>query len=34
VRMDKESFADGWVVLRHWAGDEFLSWSFLFYVAL
>lgn len=25
VRMDKESFADGWVVLRHWAGDEFLS---------
>ncbi|KAM0382268.1 hypothetical protein ACHAPY_004255 [Fusarium culmorum] len=24
VRMDKESFADGWVVLGHWAGSEFL----------
>ncbi|CEI67245.1 hypothetical protein FVEN_g5846 [Fusarium venenatum] len=24
VRMDKESFADGWVVLRHWADSEFL----------
>ncbi|KAG5807218.1 hypothetical protein H9Q74_009035 [Fusarium xylarioides] len=24
VRMDKESFADGWVVLKHFAGSEFL----------
>lgn len=24
VRMDKESFADGWVVLGHWAESEFL----------
>ncbi|CAG7556026.1 unnamed protein product [Fusarium equiseti] len=24
VRMDKESFADGWVILGHWAGSEFL----------
>ena len=24
VRMDKESFADGWVVLKHFARSEFL----------
>jgi hypothetical protein len=25
VRMDRESFSEGWVVLKHWADDEFLS---------
>lgn len=25
VRMDKKGFEEGWVVLRHWARDEFLA---------